>query len=117
MEIAKVVEKLVKRISGGGGRGRVQIVAEQPQERWGREGGGAESSCTGIGARQGGGAGERVQIVAEQLDKGDEARDFKGIYEECATILYKEIDYIAEGRNADRCDFNPIVFGFFLLSR
>lgn len=44
-----------------------------------------------------------MQIVAEQLDKGDEARDFKGIYEECATILYKEIDYIAEGRNADRC--------------
>ncbi len=41
--------------------------------------------------------------MAEQLDKGDEARDFKGIYQECATILYKEIEYIAEGRNADRC--------------
>lgn len=41
--------------------------------------------------------------VAEQLDKGDEAtRDFKGIYKECADTLYKEIDYIAEGRNADR---------------
>jgi len=43
--------------------------------------------------------------VAEQLDKGDDgagARDFTGIYRECATILYQEIDYINEGRNADR---------------
>ncbi|PSC67309.1 putative aarF domain-containing kinase chloroplastic [Micractinium conductrix] len=41
--------------------------------------------------------------VAEALDRGDEAtRDFKGIYKECAETLYAEIDYIAEGRNADR---------------
>lgn len=41
--------------------------------------------------------------VAEQLDRGDEAtRDFRGIYRECADTLLKEIDYIAEGRNADR---------------
>ena len=48
---------------------------------------------------------ENLRVVAEQLDKGDEgdgSRDFKGIYEECARILYEEIDYINEGRNADR---------------
>jgi predicted unusual protein kinase regulating ubiquinone biosynthesis (AarF/ABC1/UbiB family) len=27
----------------------------------------------------------------------------QGIYEECASVLYEEIDYINEGRNADRC--------------
>jgi predicted unusual protein kinase regulating ubiquinone biosynthesis (AarF/ABC1/UbiB family) len=26
----------------------------------------------------------------------------QGIYEECAAVLYKEIDYVNEGRNADR---------------
>jgi predicted unusual protein kinase regulating ubiquinone biosynthesis (AarF/ABC1/UbiB family) len=26
----------------------------------------------------------------------------QGIYEECASVLYDEIDYIKEGRNADR---------------
>ncbi|KAI7839932.1 hypothetical protein COHA_006326 [Chlorella ohadii] len=46
---------------------------------------------------------QNLEKVAEQLDKGDEAtRDFKGIYQECAKILYEEIDYINEGRNADR---------------
>lgn len=48
---------------------------------------------------------ENLRMVAEQLDKGDEgagARDFTGIYKECAKILYEEIDYINEGRNADR---------------
>lgn len=48
---------------------------------------------------------ENLRIIAEQLDKGDDGsniRDFTGIYKECATILYKEIDYINEGRNADR---------------
>ncbi|WIA14006.1 hypothetical protein OEZ85_002567 [Tetradesmus obliquus] len=43
-----------------------------------------------------------LRILAEQLDKGDENRDFKGIYQECAAVLYDEIDYINEGRNADR---------------
>ena len=28
--------------------------------------------------------------------------DFKGIYSECAAVLYQEIDYLNEGRNADR---------------
>ena len=28
------------------------------------------------------------------------SRDFRGIYQECATVLYDEIDYINEGRNA-----------------
>lgn len=28
----------------------------------------------------------------------------QGIYQECATVLYDEIDYINEGRNADRWD-------------
>jgi hypothetical protein len=27
----------------------------------------------------------------------------QGIYQECASVLYDEIDYINEGRNADRC--------------
>lgn len=26
----------------------------------------------------------------------------QGIYQECAEVLYDEIDYINEGRNADR---------------
>lgn len=29
-------------------------------------------------------------------------RDFKGIYQECADVLYEEIDYLNEGRNAGR---------------
>jgi predicted unusual protein kinase regulating ubiquinone biosynthesis (AarF/ABC1/UbiB family) len=48
---------------------------------------------------------ENLRVVAEQLDKGDDGqgiRDFTGIYKECAQILYEEIDYINEGRNADR---------------
>ena len=48
---------------------------------------------------------ENLRLVAAQLDKGDDGagvRDFTGIYTECATILYQEIDYINEGRNADR---------------
>lgn len=44
-----------------------------------------------------------MKQLAALLDKGDSARDFTGIYEECRTILYQEIDYINEGRNADRC--------------
>lgn len=48
---------------------------------------------------------ENLRVIAMQLDKGDEgdgSRDFTGIYEECAKILYEEIDYINEGKNADR---------------
>ena len=48
---------------------------------------------------------ENLRVIATQLDKGDEgdgSRDFVGIYEECAKILYEEIDYINEGKNADR---------------
>ena len=48
---------------------------------------------------------KNLKIVAQQLDKGDDGsgmRDFTGIYEECAKILYEEIDYINEGKNADR---------------
>ncbi|KAI8468021.1 MAG: ABC1 family-domain-containing protein [Monoraphidium minutum] len=45
---------------------------------------------------------ENLRLLAEQLDRGEEGRDFKGIYEECASVLYEEIDYINEGRNADR---------------
>ena len=43
-----------------------------------------------------------LRKLAQLLDRGDDTRDFLGIYDECATILYKEIDYIAEGRSADR---------------
>lgn len=45
---------------------------------------------------------ENLRVLAEQLDRGDENRDFKGIYQECAQVLYEEIDYIKEGRNADK---------------
>ena len=32
----------------------------------------------------------------------DDNSDFVGIYQECAQVLYKEVDYIGEGRSADR---------------
>ena len=44
-----------------------------------------------------------MRQLAGLLDKGDPARDCKGIYKECKNVLYEEIDYINEGRNADRC--------------
>lgn len=37
---------------------------------------------------------ENLKVVAQQLDKSDDGagtRDFTGIYEECATILYQEV--------------------------
>ncbi|EIE27253.1 ABC1-domain-containing protein [Coccomyxa subellipsoidea C-169] len=44
----------------------------------------------------------QLRTVATQLDAGEDGRDFSGIYAECETILRQEIDYIAEGRNANR---------------
>lgn len=47
-----------------------------------------------------------LKIIAEYFQNsetfGGPTRDWIGIYEECASILYQEIDYINEGRNADR---------------
>ncbi|XP_043689300.1 protein ACTIVITY OF BC1 COMPLEX KINASE 7, chloroplastic-like [Telopea speciosissima] len=47
-----------------------------------------------------------LKLIAEYFQRsetfGGLTRDWIGIYEECATILYQEIDYINEGRNADR---------------
>ncbi|KDP29949.1 hypothetical protein JCGZ_18518 [Jatropha curcas] len=47
-----------------------------------------------------------LKLVAEYFQRsetfGGPTRDWLGIYEECAKILYQEIDYINEGKNADR---------------
>ncbi|GMP66521.1 hypothetical protein CsSME_00026849 [Camellia sinensis var. sinensis] len=47
-----------------------------------------------------------LKLIAEYFQKsetlGGPTRDWIGIYEECAKILYEEIDYINEGKNADR---------------
>lgn len=47
-----------------------------------------------------------LKLVAEYFQKsetlGGPTRDWIGIYDECAKILYQEIDYINEGKNADR---------------
>ncbi|KAI4308535.1 hypothetical protein L6164_031594 [Bauhinia variegata] len=47
-----------------------------------------------------------LKLIAEYFQNsealGGPTRDWVGIYEECATILYQEIDYINEGKNADR---------------
>ncbi|XP_022985714.1 protein ACTIVITY OF BC1 COMPLEX KINASE 7, chloroplastic-like [Cucurbita maxima] len=47
-----------------------------------------------------------LKLIAEYFQRsetfGGASRDWIGIYEECATILYQEIDYINEGKNADR---------------
>ena len=49
---------------------------------------------------------DNLRDIANFLDKGEEAErvgsDFVGIYNECARILMEEIDYINEGKNADR---------------
>ncbi|KAF7827051.1 protein ACTIVITY OF BC1 COMPLEX KINASE 7, chloroplastic-like [Senna tora] len=55
-----------------------------------------------------------LKLIAEYFQRsetlGGPTRDWIGIYEECATILYQEIDYINEGKNADkfRRDFRNI---------
>ncbi|KAL9270624.1 ACTIVITY OF BC1 COMPLEX KINASE 7, chloroplastic-like protein [Drosera capensis] len=47
-----------------------------------------------------------LKLIAEYFQRsetlGGPTRDWIGIYEECATILYQEIDYINEGKNADK---------------
>ncbi|MFS7933649.1 putative ABC-type Cd(2+) transporter [Helianthus anomalus] len=47
-----------------------------------------------------------LKLVAEYFQRseslGGPTRDWIGIYDECAKILYQEIDYINEGKNADR---------------
>lgn len=32
---------------------------------------------------------QNLRLLAEQLDKQEEGRDFKGIYQECANVLYQ----------------------------
>lgn len=55
-----------------------------------------------------------LKLIAEYFQRsetlGGPTRDWIGIYEECSTILYQEIDYINEGKNADkfRRDFRNI---------
>ncbi|KAK4276415.1 hypothetical protein QN277_019361 [Acacia crassicarpa] len=55
-----------------------------------------------------------LKLIAEYFQRsetfGGPSRDWMGIYEECSTILYQEIDYINEGKNADkfRRDFRNI---------
>ncbi|KAH7576605.1 hypothetical protein JRO89_XS01G0116800 [Xanthoceras sorbifolium] len=64
-----------------------------------------------------------LKLIAEYFQRsetfGGPTRDWIGIYKECSTILYQEIDYINEGKNADkfRRDFRntkwvrvPLVF-------
>ncbi|XP_019162365.1 PREDICTED: uncharacterized protein LOC109158910 [Ipomoea nil] len=47
-----------------------------------------------------------LKLIAEYFQNsetlGGPSRDWIGIYEECSKILYEEIDYINEGKNADR---------------
>jgi len=50
---------------------------------------------------------KNVRVLAEWLQKVDPksdgaARDWVAIYDECSRILYQEIDYTLEGKNADR---------------
>lgn len=55
-----------------------------------------------------------LKLIAEYFQRsetlGGPTRDWIGIYEECSTILYQEIDYINEGKNADkfRRDFRNV---------
>lgn len=53
---------------------------------------------------------ENLRDIAAVVDSGEEAerqgRDLTGIYNECASILLKEIEYLNEGRNAARFSRN-----------
>ncbi|XP_020579949.1 uncharacterized protein LOC110024366 isoform X3 [Phalaenopsis equestris] len=55
-----------------------------------------------------------LKLLAEYFQKsetfGGPTRDWIGIYEECSKILFQEIDYVNEGRNADkfRRDFRNV---------
>ena len=48
----------------------------------------------------------------DKADGNENGTDFLGIYQECVDILYKEIDYILEGQNADRFrrDFQDVSY-------
>lgn len=39
-----------------------------------------------------------LRAIAEFFDKQDENSDLLGIYQECADVLYEEIDYLKEVR-------------------
>ena len=45
---------------------------------------------------------KNLRALAKQLDKGEDNSDFLSIWQECSDVLFKEIDYILEGRSADR---------------
>lgn len=73
---------------------------------------------------------KNLKLIAEYFQKsetfGGPTRDWLGIYDECAKILYEEIDYINEGKNADRFrrDFRnvkwvrvPLVFWDYTASK
>ncbi|CAN6448393.1 unnamed protein product [Victoria cruziana] len=55
-----------------------------------------------------------LKLIAEYFQNnetfGGASKDWIGIYEECSKILYEEIDYINEGKNADkfRRDFRNV---------
>ncbi|KAJ4730237.1 Protein kinase [Melia azedarach] len=71
-----------------------------------------------------------LKLVAKYIQKGGlfggPVADWNGIYKECSTILYQEIDYINEGKHADRFrrDFRnikwvrvPLVFWDYTASK